>query len=589
MVREINRQMATPPATPPLGPTAATITLEQVLAQFDSSFADFAAAVARGQYAFWLGSAISRDRVPPLRDVVLKVLANVQSRISPHDPNCRFKAVFDRILRLINFSNEDRIRNDIAQPVAGWPDRDDIGDRLVLQYARLLDIPVPGEGPDFLLWEALGVVATYADPTVNPDSEHLCIAGLIAEGAASTIVSANWEGLIEKAVAEVMGPAASFNVCVRPEETRRPPERATLYKPHGCAVMAGQNAALYRGCLIARKSQIDRFITDQANQLIVQRLIDIAATKESLIIGLSLQDSNLQSVFAAAQQRMQWPYPSVPPAIVIAGSEIGLDQEGLLQNVYLDQYSAANRESIEQSALFTAYAKPFLLSLLVYVLYAKLAALMEIATHSWPVASQERLRTGLRALRTKLARAGIGADTRSLTDVVLQFCARTLCLFREGAQPELGAPRYRAISHTPTHQLATDALLPGTGLPELGLGIALLGLGEELGLWTIQEPGLAANRPGVLGMTAGGSTTQVFLASDAEAVSNLIRDGLLDLKDPAILIHSREVGPRMVRNPNGVYGRSGCPEMREVSLGEISTASDDVDELLMRFREEIAV
>jgi hypothetical protein len=432
----------------------------------------------------------------------------------------------------------------------------------------MLDIPVPGEGPDFLLWEALGVVATYADPTVEPDSEHLCIAGLIAEGAALTIVSANWDGLIEKAVAELMGPTASFNVCVRPEETRRPPERATLYKPHGCAVLAGRNSALYRGRLIARKSQIDRFITDQANQLIVQRLIDIAATKESLIIGLSLQDSNLQSVFSAAQQRMQWPYPSVPPAIVIAGSEIGLDQEGLLQNVYLDQYSPTNREAIAQSALFTAYAKPFLLSLFVYVLCAKLATLMEIATDGWSIASQERLRTGIRTLRTKLARAGIGIDPRNLTDAVLKFCTRTLCLFRDGSEPELPLPRYRAISHTPTHQLATDALLPGTGLPGLGLGLALLGLGEDLGLWTIQEPDLAVTRPGVLRMTADGSTTQVFLASDAEAVSNLISEGLLDSTDPAILIHSREVGPRMARNHRALHrvlrGRaSGACDNRE--------------------------
>jgi len=89
-------------------------------------------------------------------------------------------------------------------------------------------------------------------------------------------------------------------------------------------------------------------------------------------------------------------------------------------------------------------------------------------------------------------------------------------------------------------------------------------------------------------MTVDGSTTQVFLASNAEAVSNLIREGLLDSTDPAILIHSREVGPRMARNPTGVYGRSGDPEMREVSLGEILAASGDVDELLTRFREEIA-
>ena len=580
--------MTTPPITAAVSPTAATITLEQVLALFEGSFLDFADAVSKGQYAFWLGSAISRDRVPPLRDVVLKVIANVQSRISPYDPNCRFKALLDRILQLIGFSDADRRRNDVAQPVATWQDRDDVGDRLALQYARVLDIPVPGEGPDFLLWEALGVVATYADPAVEPDSEHLCIAGLIAEGAASTIVSANWDGLIEKAVAELLGSAASFNVCVRPEETRRPPERATLYKPHGCAVLAGQNAAIYRHRLIARKSQIDRFITDQANQLIVQRLIDIAATKESLIIGLSLQDSNLQSVFAAAQQRMQWVYPSVPPAIVIAGSEIGFDQEGLLQNVYLNQYSPANRDAIQLSALFTAYAKPFLLSLFIYVLCAKMATLMEIATDGWPAASQERLRAGIRALRTKLARAGVGVDSRNLTDDVLKFCTRTLCFFREGAEPEASSPRYRAISHTPAHQLVTDALLPGTGLPGLGLGLALLGLGEDVGVWTIEDSDLTVTRPGVLRMTADGSTTQVFLASDAEAVSNLIRDGLLDSTDPAILIHSREVSPRMARNPSGVYGRSGGPGLREVSLREILGASADVDELLTRFREEIA-
>jgi hypothetical protein len=44
----------------------------------------------------------------------------------------------------------------------------------------------------------------------------------------------------------------------------------------------------------------------------------------------------------------------------------------------------------------------------------------------------------------------------------------------------------------------------------------------------------------------------------------------------------------MARNPSGVYGRSGDPELREVSLGELLAASDDVDELLKRFREEIA-
>jgi hypothetical protein len=580
--------MGTPPVTPSVMPTAATMTLEQALGLFEGSFNDFATAVAQDRYAFWLGSAISRDRVPPLREVAIKVIAYLQSRISAHDPKCRFRATLEEVLDLVGFSDADRRRNNIRQPVASWPDRDNIADRLTLQYSRMLDVPVSGEGPDFLLWDAVGVVRTYADPAIDPDSEHLCIAGLIAEGVASTIVSANWDGLIEKAVVHLMGTVASMNVCVRPEETRRPPSLSTLYKPHGCAVLAGQDAALYRGMLIARKSQIDRYTADIANQQIVQRLIDIATSKQSLIVGLSIQDANIQGIFAAAQQRMQWPYPSQPPAIIIAGSRIGPDQESLLQNVYLAQYSAANRAAIQHSALFTAYAKLFLLSLFVYVLSAKLSALMEIAIGGWPPASRNQLQLGIRTLRTKLAQSRASGDYRKLTDMVLHYCTRTLCLFRDGAEPKATSPRYRAITNTPAHQLVLDPMLPATGLPGLGLAFALLGLGETLGIWTIKEPDMADSRPGVLRMTANGSTAQVFLASDAEAVSNLIGEGVLDSTDPAILIHSREVGPRMARHPKGVYGRSGDPQMREISLGAILGASADVDQLLERFREEIA-
>src|SRR6185437_3116957 len=195
------------------------------------------------------------------------------------------------------------------------------------------------------------------------------------------------------------------------------------------------------------------------------------------VVGLSVQDSNLQGVFAAAQQRMQWPYPSNPPAIVIAGNKIGPDQEGLLQNVYFAHYSPTNRAEIQQSALFTAYATPFLLSLFIYVLSAKLARLVEIATDGWPVPSQDQLRLGIRALRTKFARSSAGP--RALADVVLKFCTRTLCLFRDGAEPEAASPRYRAITNTPVHQMANDALLPATGLPGFAVALALLGVGES--------------------------------------------------------------------------------------------------------------
>lgn len=48
-------------------------------------------------------------------------------------------------------------------------------------YARLLDINVGGEPEDYLLWEAVDVRATFADPAKPPDVEHLCLAILVLE------------------------------------------------------------------------------------------------------------------------------------------------------------------------------------------------------------------------------------------------------------------------------------------------------------------------------------------------------------------------------------------------------------------------
>lgn len=141
--------MGTPLVTPTIRPTAATLTLEQALDLLEGSFNEFATAVTQDRYAFWLGSGISRDRVPPLQGVVIKVIDYLQSRISAHDPNCRFRATLEEMLGLIGFSDEDRRRNDIRQQIASWPDRDSIADRLTLQYSRMTMFPFPEKGPTF--------------------------------------------------------------------------------------------------------------------------------------------------------------------------------------------------------------------------------------------------------------------------------------------------------------------------------------------------------------------------------------------------------------------------------------------------------
>jgi hypothetical protein len=147
------------------------------------------------------------------------------------------------------------------------------------------------EEDDYLLWEGAEVTTTYGDPAIEPDTEHLCIALLILEGVASEIPSANWDGLIEKAVAEVNSGAPALLVCVDPEDLRAPALQARLYKFHGCAVRARDDEAKYRPLLIARQSQIHAWIPQGGP--FVTRLIDIATTKPTLMVGLSAQDANI--------------------------------------------------------------------------------------------------------------------------------------------------------------------------------------------------------------------------------------------------------------------------------------------------------
>src|SRR3546814_9915362 len=75
-------------------PAAATITVRATLALLDGPKREIAEGVANDEYVFWLGSGISRERLPDLRDVAKRVLVTLQARIDKSDPACRFKHAF---------------------------------------------------------------------------------------------------------------------------------------------------------------------------------------------------------------------------------------------------------------------------------------------------------------------------------------------------------------------------------------------------------------------------------------------------------------------------------------------------------------
>ncbi|MGY4346048.1 hypothetical protein ACVWXM_002515 [Bradyrhizobium sp. GM7.3] len=299
-------------------PYAASITVRETLELLDGAFAEMVSGLAEDRYALWLGSGISLGRIPGLKLLIRDALEHLQGQVVAADAKCRFRAAINEILGTVaGLSAAECGTIDVHQPVASWPNIDAIVQRLASNYARFLEIGVAGEPDDYILWTGADLPNVFANPASEPDTEHLCIGLLVLEGIASRIASANWDGLIEKAVGELSPGTHALVVCVTGADLRQPQRQAFLYKFHGCAIRARDDEANFRHRVIARLSQINAWRDDQENAPTVARLVDLAVSHETLMIGLSAQDSNIQTVFTAAENRMGWPWPSRPPRLCV--------------------------------------------------------------------------------------------------------------------------------------------------------------------------------------------------------------------------------------------------------------------------------
>lgn len=570
-----------------LAPSAATITVSETLGLLDGPFRAFAEGLAEDRYALWLGSGISFGRVDGLKQIIPRVIEFLRAQIEVGNLACRFRTALDQALALAQLSPEERGRVDLTRPFAEWPDADAITGRLIGNYARLLETTVEGEADDFVLWNGVDIASTFADPDVEPDVEHICIAILLLEGVSSDIVSANWDGLVEKAVDTLTGGVSALVVYVRPEDLREPQQRARLFKFHGCAVKATADEATYRPCLVGRQSQIHGWVARQDNAPIVQRLIDLIATKPTLMMGLSAQDANIQAIFAAAEARMAWPWPGDRPSYVFSENAIGVDQQGLLRNVYRAAYTPGTRQQILDSALIRAYAKALLVSLVLHVLCAKLRRLIELAPGALGVADWQRLQAGVVVVRDRLA-AAAEPDRMAFVRALVEQSSRAIMMFRDGHAPAAARP-YNPISAVPVQQLAADTALPASGLREAAVATGILGMGLEAGAWTLDVIDPADNTSGVLRVTSSAGAAKVYLAANSHAALRLQHHGHLIDGDDAILIHSLETTPSLPRSPRGAPGRTGRPGLREVSIAELVGVAATSADLLQRFREEVAL
>ncbi len=564
---------------------AATITVPEVLALLDGPHAGLALAVARDHYAWWLGSGISFGRMPGLRSVAKKVIAFLQARIEHGNPACRFRDALGRLLAVASPTADELARCDLDLDPAGWPDLDTIAGRLVSHYAQMLNIEVENEPQDYLLWEAVDVPNTYGDLAKEPDVEHLCIATLVVEGVASEVVSANWDGLIEKAMGELAGAVQILRTHADSRDLRQEPLRANLYKFHGCAVKAKADEARYRASLIGRQPQVNAFPYTAAPMR--DRLVSLATTRHTIMLGLSAQDADIQDLFVAGAKEMPWAWPCNPPAYAFSEEALGLNQEGLLQNVYGKAYDQHSRAAIKAGALVRAYASRLLPAILLHVLTTKMRVLADMAEARLPGPEGARIAAGLGRLRDEVAanNAWDDASTRSF----LRRAGYASSLLHKGRARLPGEGIYRPVTATPIQQFMTDSDVRASGLPEASVGAGLLGIGLEAGDWSISsdDPGLPKAAAAVV--TSGTGSARVYFSATAESAIQLWALGTLEDDDDAVVIHSSALPPASARSPRGSLGRSGRTGVREVSVGALLASNRDAGMLLHRFREETAL
>ena len=572
---------------PPGMPNAATITVLETLALLDGPFASVARGVGEDRYVLWLGSGISFGRVDGLRQVIARVLEFLRARATPGDPSCRFGRALKAALDLAPLTGPENARVDLTQPFAAWPDHNEIVGRLCNNYARLLDINVEGEPDDYLLWEAVDIRATFADPGKLPDVEHLCLAILVLEGACSDIASANWDGLIEASVAALTDGQPALSVCARPEDLRDPAARGRLVKFHGCAIRATQNESAYRPFLVARQSQINGWLMRPENAPLRGRLVDLVATKPTLMIGLSAQDANIQALFAEAAVQMPWRWPGDRPSYVFSANELGGDQQGLLQNVYRQDLTPANRQQIVDGSRIQAYAKPLLLALVLHLLCSKVRTLVDLAEGAVAQADRQPLRDGVIALRDQLA-ACAALDPLSFVNAFIDQWGRCLNLIRNGSLAH-AAGRYQPLTVESISNISINPNLPVSGIRETAVAAGILGYGVSRGEWQIDPPASNVVRDGIFRVNTPSGATKVFLTSGPISALQLRQDGHVVDADEPIVIHGHKLVPAMPRSPRSAPGRTGRLGAREVSIASLMVSSATLDELFQRFREELAI
>lgn len=573
-------------------------TVPAVLERFGSNFSDFTAAFDEGQYVLWLGSGISRDRVPDVYNLLERVLEHLRSNINDVDSECAYRTALNEVLRLVGLKRDELKSIDVSIAVEDWPLLERIVSTLVTKYSQVLEVTVGDDEPeDYLVWTGLDVPTTYGSPDLEPDVEHYSIAILMLEGLVTTAVTANWDGLLEKALDELTPASGSLvRVIVKPEDFRIPRRRIEVIKIHGCAVRARDEEAEYRKLLIARASQVLGWTEQSQNRLMRKHLEVLYTDQLTFMVGLSAQDANLHTVFAGAIQDLTRPWPASAPAVVLSEEHLESYHQALLKTTYGLNHEG-NARAIAQSALLGAFGKPTLLALVLSALTEKFSVLIEHGETGGLLGSAavKQLQSDLLSLRDSVAEQADPDNSGSLKHSVVvefqrEFLGRlidvtnlALTVFRTGRMPTAGVHRYEPISDRPVSQAVHSADFPSEQFGRLGVALALIGRGLTSGNWSVVPGDSKTPDGGVVRLVTRGRDARVFFVKDSATLAKLDFD---ENDENILVVVADEEPPPLTRSPRPRFGRVGRTSAGRFNVASGIADTDSADGLFEAFKLE---
>jgi hypothetical protein len=391
-----------------------------------------------------------------------------------------------------------------------------------------------------------------------------------------------------------------MQVVVDPNQLRGPAGRAKLLKFHGCIIHAAQEPLVFRQYLTGSYTQIMAWPETAAFAAMRNEIVGLATTHKTLVLGLSIQDNNLQTIFTRAKAVHAWPWPCAPaaPAHIFCEDRIQPGQRDVLRLVYGDAYNS-NPTALHDATLLRAWGEQALIALVMRLLCNKLSRLMELgltASGHQPFAAL--LAPALRALRDDLANYAVvppGERSRiAFANQSLGLWSRLLSLFRRGALPA-DPNAYEALSNSNPNLLAADQNALAMGLGMLGVMLALLQLGRAAGHWELTPPSddtlpagaitARPNRPGATGRP-------VFLVRSAADAIALQSNGAF-VNDNTVVVHADDTWHRMVgsgasaRRIRSAPGRTGRISNTHFSMSDLLGRSPDVAGLQSAFVAEM--